>query len=228
MSRAFSILRGTLVVGALVLLSACGNFRVAYEPVSQGAASTWSLAAVRVAAPATLVIHDSDNDEMIPRADVVWHGTTDPERLAGAVAIVKAGITEGARALPGRRKVVIEATLTRFHALTDTAYYHAPAGTGVYSVSFVATVRDARTGEVLAGPQPIEADLPAPVLADGGVPADKAAVVAMQRGSITRHVAAVVRGWLGLGADPRGSFARLGASRPAAPASGPLGGGLGY
>ncbi len=209
MSRAFSILRGTLVVGALVLLSACGNFRVAYEPVAQGAAADWSLAAVRVAAPATLVINDGD--DMIPNADVVWHGSTNPERLAGAVGIVKAGITEGARALPGRRKVVIEATLTRFHALTDTAYYRAPAGTGVYSVGFVATVRDARTGEVLAGPQPIEADLPAPVLADGGVPADKAAVIAMQRDAITRHVAAVVRGWLGLGTDPRGSFGRLGA-----------------
>jgi len=209
MSHAFSSARRALVLGALLLVAGCGSFRVAYEPVAQGAAQGWSLAAVRVAAPATLVINDRNT--MVPDADVVWHGNSGPERLAGAVAIVKAGIAEGAGALPGRRKVVIEATLTRFHALTDTAYYRAPAGTGVYSVGFVATVRDARTGEVLAGPQPIEADLPAPVLADGGVPADKAGVIAMQRSSITRHVAAVVRGWLGLGADLRGGFGRLGA-----------------
>ena len=193
---------GAMALG--VMLAGCGGeFEIDYEETVGDVARGWTLGRVDVTVPTELTV--SDRNRLAPDADIVWHGDPAGDRREQVRAILKAGIGQGAAALPGRRPVVIAATLEQFHAVTPRAVSTAPAA--VHNIDYVVQVFDARTGEALTDPQRVQADLEANVGA--------AAVVASEEGRtqkvrITSHLARVTAGWLGLGPDLRETFVSIG------------------
>lgn len=191
---------------ALMLLAGCGGtFRTYYpEPVPAAQSAGWRLSSVEVTAPRSLVV--SEADVFIPKADIVWR--EDPStgnRYEQVESIMKTAITEGAHGLKGSRPVTIQATMTRFHAMTFKAETQAPGG--VHDVEFDLQIKDARTGAVLFGPEHVEASFPAMT----GEQMARARVAGQsQKSQITAHVARTIRGLLGLGPDERKTFNGIG------------------
>lgn len=188
---------------ALMLLAGCsGTFRTYYPaPVSQ--AADWRLSAVNVTAPRSLAV--SEEESFLPKADIVWREDPAGDRYAQVEALMERAIAEGAAGLRGSRPVVIDATMTRFHAMTFVAETRAPSG--VHDVEFDLRIRDARTGAVLYGPEHVEASFPAMT---GPQMARARLAGQTQRSQITAHVARTIRGLLGLGPDARATFSTLG------------------
>jgi hypothetical protein len=141
---------------------------------------------------------------MVPSDDIVWYGEQSGDTRQQVAAILKEGIEAGSASLNGPVPVVMDVELVKFHALTPKAFYTAPSGTGVETVRFKIKVLDARTNAVLIPEQTIASDGPALVLADGGERGDA------ERKRIVNKIAETTRGWLGIGADNRGKFQRLG------------------
>lgn len=201
--------RALLLAGLAALLTGCGtsDFKVDYPPVPAEQSRNWRVADVRVSVPANLTV--SEEDTLIPKADIVWHGDAAGDRKAQAADIVRQGVLAGANGLRGGQRVTMEVTLLRFHALTPRAYSVAPTWAGVNNIIYDVTVRDG-SGAVLLGPQHIEADMPA-VVAKGNPPAEAQRVPGGQtRRALVAHVANVTRAWLGLGPDLRTKVSRVG------------------
>lgn len=190
---------------ALSVLAGCGgNFRTYYDkPVPASQSANWRLSSVQVTAPRTLVV--SEAETFLPNADIVWREDTRGDRYTQVEKIMRDAITKGASGLHGSRPVIIRATMTRFHAMTFLAETKAPGGT--HDVEFNLSISDARSGEVLYGPTHIEASLPA-MTGDQMVRARLAGQ--SQKSQITAHVAATIRGLLGLGPDARATFSSIG------------------
>jgi hypothetical protein len=188
-----------------MLLSGCaGNWGVKYadapEPQVTG---KWRLARVNVSVPDTLSV--SEDNTYAPNADIVWHGEDFGDRRKQVAAIVREGITKGARRLEGSIPVVLSARVIQFHAVTPAAVARAPGA--VHNIKYDFQVFHAGTGEALTGSERISADLEAYV--------GSAAVIAAiqgdtQRVRIVRHLAAVTAGWLGIGDDQRHTFGGVG------------------
>jgi hypothetical protein len=204
----FAARRAVLAIGllSLAVLAGCSSFRTAYEaPIPAEESRGWRVVDVQVTAPETLSV--SEARSLVPPADIVWREDPPGDRRAQVAAVVRTAALEGTRGLRGPRPVVLQVTLTRFHALTFEAETRV-RNAGVHNIEFVARVVDARSGAVVAGPDAIEASLPA--LA--GTDMTEARLRGeTQRSQITAHLAAVFAGWLGVGPDPRKSFSRLGA-----------------
>ncbi|AZQ66019.1 hypothetical protein EF888_02070 [Silicimonas algicola] len=190
---------------ALAVLAGCsGNWQVAYDQgidplVSRG----WRVADVIVVVPDSLKA--SESNTYAPSGDIVWHGEPFGDRKAQVAALMKEGILGGARELSGDRPVYITAVVRRFHGVTPAAVARAPGA--VHNIDFDLQVIDARTRAPLTETQPVSADLEAHV----GAAAITAAIEGeTQRVRLVRHIAAVTRGWLGLGPDQRRSFAGFG------------------
>ena len=115
-------------------------------------------------------------------------------------------VLRGAQGLRGSRPVIIQITVTRFHALTYEAEL-SNSDWGVHNIDFIAQVVDARTGEVLLPATKIRAETPA--WSGEKMKAARRKGIT-QKSMITNHVAATVAGWLGLGPDNRGEFSRQG------------------
>jgi hypothetical protein len=199
--------RAALTVLAATFLTACvggGTFKTEYTPVPADAAASWRLADVRVSVPKSLTV--SEAKTLLPNADIVWREDPEGDRHAQVAAIIKDSVTRGAQGLRGKRPVIIEVTVTRFHALTFEAELSSNDW-GVHNIKFNARVIDAKTGEVLLAETPIRAELPA--LSGDAMVAARAAGKT-QKSMITAHVARTVAGWLGLGPDNRGTFERAG------------------
>lgn len=188
------------------LLSACvGNtFETDYQPVPADVARSWRLSEVRVAVPKSLVV--SEAKTLLPTADIVWREDPLGDRHDQVGRIVQNAVLRGAQGLKGARPVIIDITVTRFHALTFEAE-QAGSDWGVHNVDFTAQILDARTGEVLVGPTAIRAETPA--WSGARMKAARAKGIT-QKSMITNHVAATIAGWLGLGPDNRGKFSRQG------------------
>ena len=189
------------------LLSAClpGNrFETAYEPVPAAVSQGWRLSDVRVSVPKTLVV--SEAKSLLPTADIVWREDPLGDRYAQVDKIMTDAITAGAQGLRGSRPVIIEVTVTRFHALTFEAELRGEDW-GVHNVNFIARVIDASSGEVLLRETVIKAELPA--LA-GAQMAEARKKGQTQKKMISSHVARTVAGWLSIGPDNRGEFTRSG------------------
>lgn len=197
---------GAFLALAVAVAGCAANYRTYYanrlDPtVTRG----WRVADVVVDVPSTLTV--SEVKSLVPEADIVWR--EDPasgSRYEQVATIMRDAVQRGAAGLRGPRPVVIQVEVSRFHALTFEAERLA-ANAGVHNIHFTATIRDARTGAVLAGPENILAETPA----FSGM----AAGAARQRGEtqksvITNHVAATVAGWLGTGPDNRREFRRIG------------------
>jgi hypothetical protein len=190
-----------------VLLSACvggGSFETAYDPLPADVSRTWRLADVRVDVPRTLSV--SEAKSLLPQADIVWREDPMGDRYAQVGSIIGEAVTRGASGLRGSRPVVIDVTVTRFHALTFEAEQRGE-NWGVHNIQFTAQVSDARTGEVLVPATEIRAELPA---LSGKQMRDARQKGITQKSMITNHVAKTVAGWLGTGPDNRGKFSRQG------------------
>ncbi|MDM7930972.1 DUF6778 family protein [Tabrizicola sp.] len=203
-----SLSRRLALVGlSTLLLSACvggGGFMTDYDPVSPEVARNWRLGEVRVNVPSTLVV--SEQKSLLPTADIVWREDPLGDRYAQVALIMKNAITLGAQGLNGSRLVIIDVTVTRFHALTFEAETRLQ-NAGVHNINFTAQILDARTGEVLLAPTDIRAELPA---LSGDQMRAARAKGQTQKSMISAHVARTVAGWLGTGPDNRGSFTRSG------------------
>ena len=194
-------------IGAVSSLSGCvgGSFRTYYAAAIPPEASRgWRVTDVAVTVPPTLVV--SEALTLLPTADIVWREDPPGDRYAQVAAIMTEAARQGASGLRGSRPVRLSLTMTRFHALTFEAETRL-SNSGVHNIDFVAQVTDARTGAVLAGPEVIEAALPA--LSGDQMRAARARGET-QKSQITAHVRATIAGWLGAGPDIRGEFSRNG------------------
>lgn len=207
MSSTPVLARRTALLGlTALLLSACvgASFQTAYDPVPAALAQSWRLAEVRVSVPKSLTV--SEAKTLLPSADIVWREDPLGDRHAQVGKIVQNAVLRGAQGLRGSRPVIIDITVTRFHALTFEAEL-SNSDWGVHNVDFIAQVVDARTGEVLLAATNIRAETPA--YSGARMKAARAKGVT-QKSMISNHVAATIAGWLGLGPDNRGSFSRQG------------------
>jgi len=202
-----SLTRRTALFGlSAILLSACvgSSFKTDYARLSPDVTRTWRLADVRVNVPKSLTV--SEAKSLLPSADIVWREDPLGDRHAQVAAIMKNAVTIGAQGLRGTRPVIIDVTVSRFHALTFEAERR-ERDWGVHNINFTVQVVDARTGEVLVPATPIRAELPA--LA-GSKMLEARRKGQTQKSMITNHVARTVQGWLALGPDNRGDFSRQG------------------
>jgi hypothetical protein len=199
--------RTALLSLTAALLTACvggGSFRTEYTPVPAGQAKSWRLAEVRVNVPKSLSV--SEAKTLLPRADIVWREDPFGDRHAQVGQIIQTAALRGAHGLRGSRPVIIDITVTRFHALTFEAE-RSNSDWGVHNIDFTAQVVDAGTGAVILPATRIRAETPA--WSGERMRAARRKGVT-QKSMITDHVAATVAGWLGLGPDNRGEFSRQG------------------
>lgn len=194
-----------LLIAALALGACSRQFATSYDhPVAAETARDWALADVSVTVPDSLTV--SEAKSIIPRADIVWREDPPGDRHPQVAAIVRDAAVAGAAGLHGSRPVRLDIVVTRFHALTFEAETRL-RWSGVHNIDFSIRVVDALSGAVLAGPEMIEAALPA---LSGPTMAEARARGESQKSQISAHLRAVIAGWLGLGPDPRGRFTRLG------------------
>lgn len=197
--------RSFLLTGAALFLAGCaGRWNVAYEGgVDPEVSKSWRLKNVRVVVPSDLTV--SHANTFAPNADIVWHGEPFGNRRSQVAAILREGVTLGARELRGARDVTFSVTLIQFHAVTPAAVGRAPAA--VHNISYALEVLDSKTGVALTKREVIQADLEAYV----GSAAVAAAINGnSQRVRIVNHIGRVTRGWLGKGSDQRRTFDSVG------------------
>jgi len=204
-----SLTRRSLTLGGIaIVVTACvgggGSFETTYDPIPAEVSRAWRLAEVRVTVPKSLWV--SEAKTLLPKADIVWREDPLGDRHDQVARIMDAAITRGAQALPGGRGVIIDVTVTRFHALTYEAELRGESW-GVHNIDFTAQVLDAGSGAVLLAKAFIRAELPA--LSGAEMKAARAKGQT-QKSQITAHVARTVAGWLGIGPDNRGTFSRRG------------------
>jgi hypothetical protein len=199
--------RATLLGISALALSACvggGTFKTEYDTVPAELAKSWRLAEVRVSVPKSLTV--SEAKTLLPSADIVWREDPLGDRHDQVGKIIQNAVLRGAQGLRGARPVIIDITVTRFHALTYEAEL-SNSDWGVHNVDFIAQVLDARSGAVLLPATKIRAETPA---FSGARMREARQKGITQKSMITNHVAATVAGWLGLGPDNRGEFSRQG------------------
>lgn len=188
-------------------LAACGGvYATAFpEPLSAEVTRKWRVVAVQVDVPQSLTV--SEEHSLVPQADIVWR-EDDPngDRHAQVAKIMHDAIAAGAKPLRGPVPVILQVTVSRFHALTFEAETRL-ADAGVHNIQFDIQAVDARRHVVLAGPTHIQADLPA---LSGAAMAQARLVGQSQKSMITAHVIQTTAAWLGIGPDNRGTFSRLG------------------
>ncbi|MCF1710043.1 hypothetical protein L0V05_14595 [Tabrizicola sp. J26] len=196
-----------LVAGAsaLVLSGCAGRFKTWYnEPLSPSVTKGWHVVDVQVDVPQSLTVSEAKSLE--PRADIVWREDPPGDRRAQVATIMENAVRLGSKGLRGPRPVILQLTMTRFHALTFEAETRL-SNAGVHNINFVIQVVDASTKEVLVPPIDIDAALPA--LSGNQMRAARARGET-QKSQITYHVAQTIAGWLGTGPDARRSFTRMG------------------
>lgn len=201
MSRLFS---AAVLTVAIFVAGCAGRFETAYpEAVDPAVSRGWSVIGVRTVVPDTLRV--SEDNVLVPDADIVWHGEPAGDRRAQVAAIVTEGVREGAAPLDGPRAVTLFVQLQRFHGVTPAAVNTSPAA--VHNIAYRISVLDARDGSTILGPVPVQASL----LANTGANAIAAAKAGQtERARIVDHVAATTAGWLGVGPDVRDSFVSIG------------------
>lgn len=207
MSVSRRVFVGTGLAMVMVLSGCVGlnTFRTYYaSPVSGETARGWRVTDVQVLAPRSLSV--SEEHSLVPKADIVWREDPAGNRYEQVEKIMRDAARLATRGLHGARPVRLQITMTRFHAMSFEAEALSQ-DVGVHNVDFIIQVVDARTGAVLAGPDPIESALPAKT---GARMAEARSRGESQKTQITAHVRRVIAGWLGIGPDPRETFTRIG------------------
>lgn len=194
-----------VMLAAGLTLAACGgNFGVDYDgPLDSAVSQGWNVSQIDVSVPDELTV--SDKNVFVPRADIVWHGDPPGDRRAQVHDIVATAATRATAGLKGAEPVALSLTVTQFHGVTPKAMLQAPSA--VHNIKMMARITDARSGAILVGPTEISADLPAQV---GTLPYYAGEGGSTQKKRVTDHVEAVLKGWLGIGPDIRGTFSSAG------------------
>ncbi len=144
---------------------------------------------VSVNVPETLRV--SEANRYYPGGDIVWREDPIGDRHEQVRTIVQNALAKGVSGFEGARPVVLDVSVSRFHALTEKARYTIG---GVHAIQFTIRVTDAETGEVLVAPRFIKADFEAL----GGQAAVRAEAKGItQKVRITDHLAWVIRQELG-------------------------------
>lgn len=139
---------------------------------------------INVSVPKTLKV--SEANRYYPMGDIVWRGEPMGDRHEQVKRIFETALATGTKPIRGKTPVVLDVEVTRFHSLTEKTRYTIG---GVHSISFILTLRDARTGEILAAPRKIKADLEG-YGGDQAIAADAAGQT--QKVRITDHLARVI------------------------------------
>ena len=179
-----------LAVGLALGLSACGGAEVASRnaPVNADVpfatpstqqrivlAAQYNVTEIRINVPRTLKV--SEANMFYPQADIVWRGEPRGDRYTQVHSIFTDAFGMGTASMKSGPAVIVEATVKRFHGVTEKTRY---TFGGVFNMEFDLTVRDAKTGAILDGPRFIEID----AKAAGG----SAAIVEEQAGRTQRVV----------------------------------------
>lgn len=151
----------------------------------QGMTPAMHITAINVHVPQSLKV--SEANRYYPSGDIVWREDPIGDRHAQVKAIFETALQRGAAAMGSGHPVVLDVTVSRFHALTEKARYTVG---GVHSIAFDMQLRDAATGALIGAPHHVKADLKA----FGG----QQAINAESRGQtqkvrITAHLAEVLR-----------------------------------
>lgn len=194
-------------LGLVLLLAACGSARwkTEYTQIEASQAAELRISAVEVVVPTMLRV--SEQNSLMPDADIVWRGEPAGDRRLQVAEIIKTAAQRGTSELRGRTSAKLVVQVQQFHGLTPRA--RALSGNvGVNSIRFTAQLFDARTGAAISPPQLIVADMPALVGAQARA-ADQRGYT--QKVEVTEHLVKVFRNWLGgRGEDPRSNFSRSG------------------
>ena len=159
----------TKIAAVLVValgLSACapaGSYQSAGTRLSPASAqklaavsAEWRLADVKVNVSDSLKV--SEANLYYPVADIVWREDPFGDRRAQVAKIVDDGMTAGLTHLNGKRRVIFDVQLHRFHSLSEKARYSVG---GVHNIILTLTVFDAASGVALISPFDMEIDLEA-------------------------------------------------------------------
>lgn len=218
----FSFRHLTMVLAALGL-SACVS---AHDPATRGApvaptlgaansqsagstidpATTYLVAqydveAIQITVPRSLKVSEANTFK--PRADIVWRGEPLGDRHAQVTAIFNDAMSAGTANMQKGRKVDLDITVTKFHALTEKTRYTIG---GMHEMRFMLTVRDASTGEVLQGPREVIADTKA---SGGSAAIEEERLGRTQRVVTVERLAEVIRRELSAPANPDLIVSRL-------------------
>ncbi len=196
-------LRPVLAIAAALGLSACANVETArydnYDaatraapvtapleaPVAAPVPASFKVVAVNVVVPRELRANEANR--YYPSGDIVWREDPMGDRHKQVDAIVTAAMEQGVSGLEGSREVILDVTMTRFHALTEKARYTVG---GVHAIQFNMGLRDALTGQPLGEPRFVKADFEAL----GGQAAVRAEAHGMtQKVRITNHLSWVIQ-----------------------------------
>ncbi|GFE63333.1 DUF6778 family protein [Litoreibacter roseus] len=163
----------------------------------------WNVQDIDIVIPDQLTV--SNTNRYFVDADIVWHDDEFGDRRKQVATVLEDGLREGLNDLNGSRPVNFRITLTQFHALSPRARTNAPSA--VHNITFYAQVFDARTGKLIVPADLIQADIEALT----GFRAREAEERGeTQKVRIKNHLANVIRGWAGIGPDPRRSFTTVG------------------
>jgi hypothetical protein len=189
---------------AFFIAGCAGSLSTDYaEGIAPETSRDWRVSEVRAIAFDSRSV--SEDNVLVPMADIVWHGEPAGDRRAQVAAIVAEGVRQGAAPLEGPRAVEIHIAVDRFHGVTPVAINRSPGA--VHDIILRAAVVDSATREVLVEPVRIDAALIAYT--------QRAAVISRMNGETERqrivdHLADVTAGWLGTGPDVRGRFTSIG------------------
>lgn len=180
-------------------LSACVSTNTSFpEPLRDDVTFNWRVVDVQANVPRTLTT--TDRNGQMPNVDLIWTEEGGGDVYAQIEAIMEDSMAAAASrfitSVKGSRPVIIRTEQTQFHSLTQKARSNIG---GIHNVDFILTVVDANTGELLAGPAVIEAD----VKAFGGAQAE--ALVAegqTMRVRIVERVSQVISTYLGVADNP--------------------------
>lgn len=160
-----------LAFGVALGLSACGGTDVASRnaPLNTDVpfasapgpqriilTSRYNVSEIRIDVPRSLKV--SEANMFYPHADIVWRGEPRGDRHSQIHSIFTDAFGMGTANMKSGSEVIVEATVSRFHGVTEKTRY---TFGGVFNMQFVLIVRDAKTGLVLEGPRPITVDVAA-------------------------------------------------------------------
>ncbi|MBL1437992.1 MAG: hypothetical protein COB08_017555 [Rhodobacteraceae bacterium] len=184
-----------LPVAVALGLSACVSTNTTFpEPLRDDTTYNWRVVDVQASVPRTL--STTDRNGQMPNVDLIWTEEGAGDVYAQIESIMEDTLVQAAThfqsSIKGNRAVILRTEQTQFHSLTQKARSNIG---GIHNVDFILTVVDANTGEILAGPAAIEAD----VKAFGGSQAnDSIARGETMRGRIIDRVSVVIASYLGI------------------------------
>ena len=118
--------------------------------------SQYNVTEIRIDVPRTLKV--SEANLFYPHADIVWRGEPRGDRYTQVHSIFTDAFGMGTARMKSGPAVIVEATVKRFHGVTEKTRYTVG---GVFNMEFDLTVRDATTGVILDGPRFVEVNAPA-------------------------------------------------------------------